>query len=177
MKTSIAKLCPVFNMHRAVMQYTDSYYTVAYKRYLGLRDLNATKARQLSATLCRLQSAWPRVSIEALPNETSEINLGDQIHLCARIDLEALTPDDVSAQALIGRVDSNGEITEPAIVPMHARRQSDSGGYLFEAIVQPSNKSGLYGYAIRLLPRNCEYINPFSTGLVKWADHPKGNGH
>ena len=111
MKTSIAKLCPEFNMHRAVMQYTDRYYSVAHGHYLALQELNGTKAKQLAATLCKLQSAWPQLSIEALPDGASEISLGDQIHLCARIGLGPLTPDDVLAQALIGRVDSNGEIT------------------------------------------------------------------
>jgi glycogen phosphorylase len=177
MKTSIAKLCPEFNMHRAVMQYTDRYYSVAHRHYSALCELNATKAKQLAATLCRLQSAWPLLSIEALPDGASEISMGDQIHLCARVGLGPLTPDDVLAQALIGRVDSNGEITEPAIVPMHASQQGDSGSYLFEAMVQPSNKSGLYGYAIRVLPRDLEYISPFWTGFVKWADRQTTNGH
>ena len=171
MKTSIAKLCPEFNMHRAVMQYTDRYYSVAHRHYSELLEFNGIKAKQLAATLCKLQLAWPQLSIEALPIGTSEISLGDQIHLCARIGLGPLAPEDVLAQALIGRVNSNGEITEPATIQMHARRQSDSGTYLFEATVQPADNSGLYGYAIRVLPRDCGYISPFSTGLVKWADH------
>lgn len=128
------------------------------------------KTKQLAATLCKLRSAWPEISVVALRDEASQISLGDQIHLSARIVLGKLTPDDVLAQALIGRVDSKGEITEPTIIPMHARRQSDSGSYLFEATVQPANKSGLYGYAIRILPRDLGYMSPFSAGLIKWAD-------
>ena len=170
MKTSVAKLCPEFNMHRAVMQYTDRYYSAAHRNYLALRDADAMKAKQLAATVRKLQAAWPQISIEALRDASSEISLGDQIHLAARVELGPLTPDDVLVQVLIGRVDSHGEITEPMIVPMHARRQSDSGSYLFEAMVQPSNKSGLYGYAIRILPRNLECIGTFSLGCLKWAD-------
>jgi starch phosphorylase len=173
MKTSIAKLCPEFNMHRAVMQYTDRYYSVAHGRYLALQKTNGTKTKELAATIQKLRSAWPELSVVALPDGISEIRLGDPIHLSARIMLGPLTPEDVTAQVLIGRIDSSGEITQPAIVPMHARRQSDSGSYLFEATVQPANKSGLYGYAIRLLPRDLRYISPFSTGLVKWADQQK----
>jgi glycogen phosphorylase len=169
MKTSIAKLCPEFNMHRAVMQYTDRYYSVAHRHYLELRELNGAKARQLAAMMCKLQSAWPQLSVEALPNAVSEISLGEPIQMRAKIGLGPLTPDDVSAQALIGRIDSNGEITDPTVVPMHASRQSDSGSYLFEAEVRLSTKSGLHGYAIRVLPRHSEYKSPLSTGLVKWA--------
>jgi hypothetical protein len=53
---------------------------------------------------------------------------------------------------------------------MHARRENGTGVYLFEAMFQASNKSGLYGYAIRVLPRECEYMGAFCTGLIKWAD-------
>jgi len=36
MKASIAILCPEFNMHRMVKQYTNEYYMVAHNRYLDL---------------------------------------------------------------------------------------------------------------------------------------------
>jgi starch phosphorylase len=177
MKTSIAKLCPEFNMHRAVMQYADRYYSRAYLNYLALREQNGTKAKQLAATICKLKSAWSELAIESVPNGDSEIGLGEQINVSARISLGSLTPEDVLAETLVGRVDSNGEITEPTVVPMHARRQSDSGSYLYEAVVQPPAKSGLHGYAIRVLPRKCEYFSPFSTGLIKWAGRQPSDGH
>jgi glycogen phosphorylase len=177
MKTSIAKLCPEFNMHRAVMQYSDRYYSTAHRHYLALCELNGSRAKQLAAALCKLQSAWPQLTIEALVDGAPEIGLGEQIQLSARIRLGPLSPDDVLTQALIGRVDSSGEITDPAIIPMHARPQGDLGSYLFEAAVQPSTGSGLYGYAIRVLPRDFEYMSPFWTGLVKWADRRTTNGH
>ncbi|HEX4076204.1 MAG TPA: alpha-glucan family phosphorylase [Candidatus Acidoferrales bacterium] len=177
MKTSIARLCPEFNMHRAVMEYADRYYTRVHCNYTSLRQENALKLKELSGRLCRLRSAWPHASIEAIPDGACEIGLGDQIHLCARVSLGALTPDDVSAEALIGRLDANGEITEPTVVPMHAGKQVDAGSHLFEATFQAPAKSGLHGYAMRLVPRDGDYMNPFSTGLIKWADRPTSNGH
>ena len=128
MKSSIAKLCPEFNMHRAVMQYANQYYSRAHKHQLLLRDQHAAKAKQLAASVCKLASAWPGVSIEAVPDESAEIGLGEKIHICARVALGSLTPDDVLAETLIGRVDPAGEITEPMAVAMSARRQSESGG-------------------------------------------------
>ncbi len=169
MKTSIAKLCPEFNMHRAVMQYADRYYSAAHDHFLALRDSNDAKAKLLAASIAKIRAGWPQLTIEALPDETSEINLGDEIHVSARVGLGPLAPDDVLVQALIGRIDASGSIRDPEIAPMHARRQSDSGKFLFETAVHLSNRSGLFGYAIRMLPRDFEYISPLSTGLVKWA--------
>ena len=169
MKASIAKLCPEFNMHRAVMQYADRYYSAAHDHFLALRDANDAKAKQLAASIAKIRAGWPRLTIEALPDNTSEINLGDELHVSARVGLGPLAPDDVLVQALVGRIDASGSIRDPEIAPMHARRQSDSGKFLFEAAVHLSNRSGLFGYAIRMLPRDFEYIGPLSTGLVKWA--------
>jgi starch phosphorylase len=177
MKSSIATLCPEFNMQRAVVQYTERYYAPAHRRHANLRETNGSRAKQLSATLCKLQSAWPGISITALPDGASEIHLGDPIHMAAKIALGPLTPDEVLAQALVGRIDSHGDISEPAVIAMAARRPSESGTYLFEADVQAADHSGMYGYAIRVVPRVLEYINPFATGLVKWADGQRGNGH
>ena len=177
MKSSIAKLCPEFNMHRAVMQYADRYYSKAHANYRSMSEENAARTKQLAASICKLQSAWPQLRIEALPNGVSEINLGEPIHVSARIFLGPLTPDDLLAETLMGRVNSSGEISEPLIVPMHARRQSESGGYLFEAVVQSSANSGLHGFAIRVMPRDCGCFSPFSTGLIKWAGSQSSNGH
>lgn len=175
MKASIAVLCPEFNMHRAVMQYEDRYYSPAHSNFFALREHNGAKAKQLAATIRKLESAWPKLSIEPLPPDKSEFDLGESIRLSARIVLGTLAPDDVSAEVLLGRVDSHGEIAEPAIIPMHARKQSESGSYLFEALVQGPVNSGLHGYAIRILPRDCGCFNPLWTGLMRWAESPSGH--
>jgi starch phosphorylase len=176
MKSSIAHLCPVFNMHRAVMQYTGTYYAPSHEHFLALHQMSSAKAKELAAAMSKLRSAWPNVSVEALPNSATEIELGGQIHLSAKIGLGPLSPEDVSAQALIGRLDSNGEIMEPTVVAMHPAQRSGADGYVFEATVQASKKSGMFGYAIRVLPRESEYINALSTTLVKWAGNGS-NGH
>ncbi|HWF40428.1 MAG TPA: alpha-glucan family phosphorylase [Candidatus Acidoferrales bacterium] len=176
MKASIAQLCPEFNMHRAVMQYVDFYYATAHQRYLALHEIDSAKAKELTATLARLRSAWPRLTVEALPDGAAKIELGEQIHVSANVRLDSLSPEDVSAQALIGRLDAHGEIVDPVIVPMHAERRGDQGSYVFEAMTQASKKSGMFGYTIRVLPRETEYVNAFSTDLVKWAS-PRANGH
>ncbi len=170
MKASIAKLCPEFNMHRAVMQYAERYYSTAHANCHVLGEQNGAKTRHLAATIRKLQSAWPQLCIEALPTDKFEIDLGEPIHLSARIALAMLTPEDVEVQILLGRVNSNGEISGPEIIPMSARNQSESGSYLFEALVQCPTNSGLHGYAIRVLPRDCGCFSPFRTGLIKWAD-------
>lgn len=170
MKASIAHLCPEFNMHRAVMQYTDRYYSAAHQHFMALQESGAARTKEVAAMIAKLRSAWPQVSIEVVVDGPSEITLGDQLHLGAKVGLGSLAPDEITVQALIGRVDPNGEIAEPAVIPMHATQDCGSGEYFFESKLQLSNKSGLYGYAIRVLPRHFEYTGQFSTGLIKWTN-------
>ena len=65
MKSSIANLCPEFNMHTMVKQYTNEYYLVAHNRYEGLRSGEAARAVQLAAWLGRLEKAWPTLRVES----------------------------------------------------------------------------------------------------------------
>jgi len=126
MKASIAKLCPEFNMHRAVMQYADPYYATAHSNYWALSEQDGAKVKQLAGAIGTLESVWPQLRIEPISTTDSEVNQGEAIHLSARITLGNLLPDDVLAETLLGRVNSSGEIVEPVIVPMHARKQSES---------------------------------------------------
>lgn len=104
MKTSIAKLCPEFNMHRAVMQYVDEYYLPASRHYVALGGEREAKTKRLAVWLCRRRTAWPQLTIEPAANGLSELGLGDEIRLSARVALGGLAPEDGVAQALIGRV-------------------------------------------------------------------------
>jgi hypothetical protein len=36
-------------------------------------------------------------------------------------------------------------------------------------VVRPSARSGMHGYAIRLLPKHADSVNAFLPGLIKWA--------
>jgi starch phosphorylase len=169
MKTSIATLCPEFNMHRMAMQYADEYYLVAHRRYLALSAEDAAQTRNLAAWRAKLQAEWSGLGVETVGESASEIDFGDEVLVSARVVLNALTPDDVAVQVLIGRVDADGELQDPVIIPMQSSGQHAPGSYLYQTVVHPSTKSGLHGYSIRVLPKKSEYLSQFLPGLVTWA--------
>jgi len=78
MKASIAILCPEFNMHRMVKQYTNEYYMVAHNRYLDLGAEDGSKAKALKAWLSRVEAAWPRLRVESVEDGVHEVDLGDK---------------------------------------------------------------------------------------------------
>jgi len=52
---------------------------------------------------------------------------------------------------------------------MRLSEQESSGTYLFQAVIQPTVRSGLRGYAIRDLPNHPDSLGTFLPGLIKWA--------
>jgi glycogen phosphorylase len=169
MKTSIAKLCPEFNMHRMVKQYTEAYYLVTHSRYLNLRAEDSVRARRLADWLTKVEAAWPLVRVDSLKNDVAEIRLGEQVLVSARVALNGLTAEDVAVQVVSGSVDAAGEITNPVTVAMQPSGRDDPGGELFQAVLKPSAKTGLHGYSIRILPRHPDLINSFLPGLITWT--------
>jgi len=170
MKISMGRLCSQFNMHRAVMQYAEEYYAQAHHRYETLSAEDGAQTKHLAAWLKRVEEAWPGVCVEEVRETESEVDLGAEMDVSARVHLAPLGPDDVAVQVLVGRVDANGEITEPLMTPMAALDGSDSGSYVFKATLRPASQSGLHGYAIRVLPKAQETMGASLPGLILWAD-------
>jgi len=169
MKNSIAKLCPEFNMQRMVMQYADGSYLTAHRRFRNLSAASGARAKELAAWLRKVETEWPRLSVESIGERASEIRLGEEVLVSARVTLNALTPEDVEVQVLTGLVDAAGELIDPAVTAMRASERDAAGIYVFKAVIQPSTRSGLHGYAIRLLPKHADSVSPFLPGIIKWA--------
>jgi len=169
MKRSITKLCPEFNMHRMAMQYADDYYLVAHRRYRKLNARGMAGAKDLAAWHSWVEHEWPGVCVESAGEVASDIRLGDEVSVSARVTLNGLAPEDVAVQALTGLVGVTGEIKNPVIVPMVPSAQDSSGNYLYQGVIQTSARSGLHGYAIRVLPKHIDAVSPYLPGLIKWA--------
>ena len=169
MKASIAVLCPEFNMHRMIKQYTNEYYLVAHNRYCELSAEDGSKAKAFTEWLYRVEAAWPHLRVESVEDSVPEVDLGGQVKLSARVFLDSLTPEDVAVESMMGRVNADGELTDLAATPMRACEQISPGSYPFQCSIQPKARSGLYGYAIRVLPRHRSALSSFLPGLILWA--------
>jgi len=170
MKISMGRLCPQFNMHRAVMQYVEEYYSLAHHRHETLIADDSAQTKNLAAWLRRVEEAWQGVCVEDVQETASEIDLGEEMEISARVHLAPLAPDDVAVQVLAGRLTADGEILEPAVTPMEALNESDSGSYVFKAMLRPASRSGLHGYAIRVMPKVHEAMGTCLPGLISWAN-------
>ena len=168
MKSSMTQLCPEFNMHRMVMQYADEYYLRAHQRHNALHAESGARAKNMAVWKKRIEANWSCVQVRPVPLGASELDLGKDVRVSAEVILDPLTPEDVCVQLLTGRVDVHGELREPRLFTMECAGRAESGTYLFRTLWQPS-KSGLCGYAIRVLPKHPEAVTAFMPGLISWA--------
>ncbi len=170
MKSSIATLCPEFNMQRMVTEYATDFYLRSHERHQHLMADNAAAARALAAWIQRIRDNWGQVAIEsvdALPE--TELRSGGQVEVRARVRLGSLNCDEVSVELYLGMLDADFEICDAAAVPMEKVTQAADGVYVFAAHSAACRESGLHGYTVRVLPYHVDEPQQFLPGLICWA--------
>jgi starch phosphorylase len=170
MKASIGALCHFFNTHRMVREYTERFYLPAAARYRRLTADEMAGAETLAAWTTRIRENWSQVRVQEVEAEPlTELQVGSEVRARARVHLGDLTPDDVTVELYLGRVDAGGEIVEAEATPMQFIEPAEEGNYLFEAGAIPCRKSGRHGYTVRVLPHHPDLTTSFLPGLIVWA--------
>jgi starch phosphorylase len=170
MKSSIATLCPEFNMQRMVTEYATDFYLRSHERHQHLMADNAAAARALAAWNQRIRANWGQVAVEsvdALPE--TELRSGGEVEVRARVRLGALDCDEVSVELYLGMLDADFEICDAAAVPMEKVSQAADGVYVFAAHSAACRESGMHGYTVRVLPYHVDEPQQFLPGLIHWA--------
>ena len=73
----------------------------------------------------------------SLPTASSEVAIGEELIVSARVFLDTLAPDDVGVQIMEGRLDARGNIQEPAVATMHPQDGATSGRFSSELHCTP----------------------------------------
>jgi starch phosphorylase len=170
MKKAMTVLCPVFNTNRMVREYAERFYYPAGDRYERLYGGDFSRAKRLAAWESNLRTHWRELRIEKIETPSaSQLKVGDKIDVKAWVQLGALTPQDVSVELLLGRIDAPGNIVEAQATRMEFKERSKEGLSLFEVWAVPCSKSGLHGYTVRVIPKHEDLSSPWELGLILWA--------
>ncbi|WP_422745849.1 alpha-glucan family phosphorylase [Mycobacterium sp. WMMD1722] len=159
---------------RMVRDYTEKYYAPAaqsLRRTVAEVDGAAFGAAgELASYRRRVGEAWPKIEItevdsSGLPDTPL---LGSELTLTATVQLAGLRPDEVSVQAVLGRVDDGDSLVEPTTIPMVHTASSDGGVEIFETST-PLPVAGPVGYTVRVLPHHRLLAADNELGLVTLA--------
>jgi starch phosphorylase len=97
--------------------------------------------------------------------DTPEI--GSTMALRAEVELPGLAPADVQVQAAYGRVDDADGLHQVTTVPM-AHEHTDGSRHWFTATL-PLERTGAFGYTVRVLPHSERMADPAELGVVTSA--------
>ncbi|MFJ9178443.1 alpha-glucan family phosphorylase [Streptomyces sp. NPDC102360] len=172
-RQTLTHLGPKLLAGRMVRAYVDQLYAPAAA---SARSLDADAARDLAAWKARVRAAWPRVTVDHVEASTGSTELGATLGLHVRVALGELGPDDVEVQAVAGRVDTEDRITEPTTVPLKPAGGPDAEGrWAYEGPLA-LDRSGPYGYTVRVLPAHPLLASAAETGLVTVPSQEAGEG-
>ncbi len=170
MKASMSAICPVFNTNRMVLQYMEEAYAPAAERFQRLTKDEMAGTKALAEWKIRLRQHWDKIRVIQIEDDSSsaDLQVGDSLRVQAEIVLGELQPSDVRVEFYHGQVDQHGRIMEGRAMAMTHAKPNGVGSYLFSGVV-PCERSGQYGYAIRILPRHPDLSNAFEMHLIRWA--------
>jgi starch phosphorylase len=170
-KASMKAVCPPFNTHRMLQEYTEKYYIPTCERYDRLSADDMKPAKTLAEWKARVRRHWSQIRIEQTEsNIPAETQVGVANQITAKVYLGELTPEDVTVELYHGDVDINGEILDPRVVKMNTDGDIQPAGGLYTFVSRLTcQTSGRHGFTVRLVPRHPEQVNPFETGFIRWG--------
>jgi starch phosphorylase len=121
MKASIREIGREMSSHRMLMEYANRFYLPALENYRELEAGGFSEARELSAYLAKIRSAWHSVSIRSISSDNRPImERGDKVTVKADVSLGSLSPKDVCVELYHGAISSQGDFVAPARSEMEA---------------------------------------------------------
>ncbi|MFQ5429108.1 MAG: alpha-glucan family phosphorylase [Phycisphaerae bacterium] len=169
MKASMRTISPVFSTARMLKEYASLLYVPAVERWRHLSAEGFKPAKALSGWKRALMDHWGDVHIEEVQaNDATELPVGAEVAVRARVHLGPVNPEDVAVELYHGRVDAGGQLAEGHTDAMHCRDHLDNGTYWFEGRI-PCRRSGQHGFAVRVIPRHPDLTHRFETGLILWG--------
>ncbi|MCX4674159.1 alpha-glucan family phosphorylase [Streptomyces sp. NBC_01433] len=177
-RRTLVTLGPKVLAGRMVREYVERLYAPAAQ---ARRALVPEAARELADWKARVRAAWPKVSVDHVEAVTDtaaggSAELGSTLALRVRIALGGLDPDDVEVQVVAGRVDSGDAIADAQVFPLKPAGGHDlEGRWPYEGPLA-LDRTGPYGYTVRVLPAHALLASGAELGLVALPTEATGEG-
>jgi starch phosphorylase len=163
---TLKSLGPKVLATRQVRDYVRELYAPAAH---NTRELNSdyAGARELAAWKHRVRGAWDGVRVEHVESHGhgDSPEVGSTLTVRAFVALGSLSADDVEVQVVSGRTTAEDEITASAVTPMTVAESYEDNRHRFDAQV-PLDRSGSFGYTVRVVPRHAGLASVAELGLV-----------
>jgi starch phosphorylase len=160
---------PKVQATRMVRDYVQQLYVPAARSARAMAEGGYAPARSEAGWRARLLDRWSTVRVAHVEatgaGDTPEI--GSTLALRAEVELPGLTPADVEVQAAYGRVDDADGLHEVTTLPM--RHEHTEGSRHWFSATLPLERTGAFGYTVRVLPHSEHLADPAELGVVASA--------
>ncbi|RDG37486.1 alpha-glucan family phosphorylase [Streptomyces corynorhini] len=180
-RATLVTLGPKVLAGRMVREYVERLYAPAADAH---RALDAETATALAAWKYRTRTLWPHVSVDHVEAVAASgavggeggAELGSTLCLRVRVALGELRPEAVEVQAVAGRVGSDDTIDGAQTFPLKPSGGPDlEGRWVYEGPLA-LDRTGPYGYTVRVLPAHPLLATSADLGLVVLPTEATGEG-
>jgi starch phosphorylase len=167
-RRTLVTLGPKVVAGRMVREYVERLYAPAAVAH---RRLDTAAAAELAAWKYRVRTLWPYVSVDHVETVSADTarataELGATLSLRVGVGLGELRPDDVEVQAVAGRVGSDDAIADAQTFPLKPAGGPDQEGrWIYEGPLA-LDRTGPFGYTVRVLPSHALLASTADLGLV-----------
>ncbi|MFL6051811.1 MAG: alpha-glucan family phosphorylase, partial [Actinoallomurus sp.] len=174
-KHTMASLGPKVLAGRMVRDYVCDLYAPAAASARRLSAEGNAGAKALATWRHRIAKAWPAVTVEHVESTGAgeSPHLGTRLTVRATVQLGELRPQDVAVEVAYGRVDDNDALVRPSYLELDQAEDLGEGRYRFTGEV-PLDRTGPFGYSVRVVPRHELLASRAETGLIALPPAPIG---
>jgi starch phosphorylase len=167
---TLKSLGPKVLAGRMVREYVERLYAPAAESSERMLAKDFAAARELAEWRARVEANWSAVAVLHVDSQrsgTGDAQLGEWLTLRAEVALGELGPQDVDVEAVYGSVGADDRLSDLARIDLRSVANGD-GTHRFEGEI-PLDRTGGYGYTVRVLPKNDLLASPAELGLVASA--------
>jgi starch phosphorylase len=168
---TLKSLGPKVLATRMVAEYVRRLYQPASDSSKRMFADDFAAARSLATWRREIESKWKGVAVLHVDSQLSgsaiDAQLGSSLTLRAEVALGGLSTEDLEVQAVYGTVAADDRLTDVAVVLLRPVPNGD-GTHRYEGEI-PLDRTGGYGYTVRVLPKNELLASPAELGLIASA--------
>ncbi|RAY12339.1 DUF3417 domain-containing protein [Actinomadura craniellae] len=173
-KHTLASLGPKVVSTRMLRDYTETLYAPAGRAARVMAADSYAGARALAEWKQRVAKSWPGVVVDHVETSGAESpEVGARLTVQALVQLGDLSPDDAAVEVAYGRVDESDTLVEPVYRELVDVETTENGRRRYVGEV-PLDRTGAFGYSVRVVPRNPLLASRTELGLVALPSAPHG---
>ncbi|CAN5274853.1 glycosyltransferase family 1 protein [soil metagenome] len=175
---TLSTLSPQLSADRMVREYVERLYLPAAEAHRAIAKNSYSPAKALAEWKTEVRAAWPNVLVSHVESGGLDDvpQVGDVLHVRAHVTLAGLKPEDVAVEVVYGRAREGDQLESPrrAVLTPSPAGTVSTGALSLSGAVQfvgsvPLDRSGSFGYNVRVVPSNPLLSSPAELGLIATA--------